>query len=214
MLHLKQLTEKYPDKFPFKLKAVASKSAKDENDGAGMKFYITERAFSDKEIVKIVSAIQSDTSLSNVATKNLVDKFLNENASEAKIEKLKEKIDKKQRKTTKYTPKGMEFLELLEDLAAKNERVWFKLRDKRDADFDTKVAHYFLRSFRKEEEHVGYIHSIKEVNNKFVVVVYLPEFKRAMITDATNIIITNHLDLSDISTPCDFKLDNPKYTSV
>lgn len=213
LLHLKQLTEKYPDKFPFKLKAVASKSAKDENDGAGMKFYITERAFSDKEIVKIVSAIQSDTSLSNVATNELVDKFLRENASDAKKEVLLRKIEKRQRKTTKYTPKGMEFLENLEEYASNNERVWFKIIDKRDVDFDHYDGKCF-REFRQAEELVGYIHSIKEVNNKFVVVAYLPDYKCAFITDATNFQIVRHMDLNDISTPCDFELNNEQYSSV
>ena len=64
LLHLSQLTDKYPEKFPFKLKTVKPKSAEYNSDGAWRKYYISERAFSDKEILKIVSAIQSYKTIS------------------------------------------------------------------------------------------------------------------------------------------------------
>ena len=68
LLHLSQLVEKYPDKFPFKLGVVVSNSASNSEDASRRKYFIKERAFSDKEILKIVSAIQSDKSISPEAT--------------------------------------------------------------------------------------------------------------------------------------------------
>lgn len=213
LLHLYQLTEKYPDKFPFKLKCVMPKSASDDDDGARRKYYISERAFTEKEILKIVSAIQSDSTITADATKTLVDKVLKETVQDTKIASLQQKLAKKQRKTSKFTAKGMQFLELIEDLVIKNERVWFKLENSRDADFDMKIP-TMIKSFRLREEHVGYIYGVREINNKFIVIVYLPEYKHAFITPITNFKIVNHMDLNDISHPCDFILDNDKYASI
>ena len=213
LLHLSQLVEKYPDKFPFKLKVVSSNSASNSEDASRRKYYISERAFSDKEILKIVSAIQSDKSISQEATSSLVNKFLKESASETKIAELKKKLGKKQRKTSKYSDRGMSFLDTLEDLADKEERVWFTIRDYRDTDFD--CQHFsMIRELRKQNEHHGYIYSVLEVNNRFVAVVYLSDYKHAMITPVTNIVITDHLNLKDISDTIDYSLDNDKYSSI
>ena len=213
LLHLSQLVDKYPDKFPFKLKSVQSKSATDEEDGARRKYYISERAFTDKEILKIVSAIQSDKTISTDATNKLVDKLLKETASDNKIEILKKKLEKKQRKTSKFTDRGMDYLEKIEEMAANYERVWFTINDYADADFD-RPRFVMTRMMREKKEHVGYIYAVKEVNNKFVAIVYLSEYKHAMITPLTNIVITNHLDLNDISNPIDFAIDNDKFASI
>ena len=213
LLHLSQLTDKYPEKFPFKLKTVKPKSAEYNSDGAWRKYYISERAFSDKEILKIVSAIQSDKTISSEATDALVDKFLKETANEDKITELKKKLEKKQRKTSKYTDRGMGFLEMLEDLADREERIWFAVKDYNDVDFD--IHNYsFSKKLSKIKELHGYIYSVLEVNNKFVAVIYLPDYKHAMITPITNITILSHLDLKDISEAIDYTLDNDRYASI
>ena len=213
LLHLSQLTEKYPDKFPFKLKTVMPKSATGAEDGARRKYYISERAFSDKEILKIVSAIQSDKTISNEKTNELVDKFLRETASEKKTQELKKKLAKKQRKSSKFTERGMDYLERVEEMAASNETIWFTIRDFQDVDFDCPrfVAH---RVMKDEAEHRGYIYSIKEVNNKFVLIIYLSDYKHVMITPTTNIVIVRHMDLTDINQVVDYPLDNRKYASI
>ena len=213
LLHLSQLTEKYPDKFPFKLSYVMPRSASDDDDGARRKYYISERAFSEKEILKIVSAIESDSTITSAATKTLVDKFLSETVQESKIASIQSKLAKKQRKKAKFSARGMNFLELLEDLANKNERVWFSLKNKRDVDFDMKTPS-LLREVRSENEFYGHIYSVREINNKFIVIVYLPKYKHAFITPITNILINNHMDLSDIGNPCDFALDNSRFASI
>ena len=213
LLHLYQLVEKYPDKFPFKLKCVLPKSAGDKDDGARRKYYISERAFSEKEILKIVSAIQSDSTITADATKTLVDKLLKQTVQDNKVPALQTKLAKKQRKKSKFTATGMSFLELLEDLATKNERVWFKLKNSRDVDFDERVGQ-MLREIRSGEEFYGHVYSVREINNKFIVIVYLPKFKHAFITPITNILITNHMDLSDIGSSCDFALDNSRFSSI
>ena len=210
---MSQLVEKYPDKFPFKLGVVNSNSASNSEDASRRKYYISERAFSDKEIVKIVSAIQSDKSISPEATSSLVDKFLKENASEAKILELRKKLGKKQRKISKYSDRGMSYLDTLEDLADKEERVWFTIKDYDDTDFD--CQHFpMVRELRKQNEHHGYIYSVLEVNNRFVAVVYLSDYKHAMITPVTNIVITDHLYLKDISDTIDYSLNNDRYSSI
>ena len=213
LLHLYQLTEKYPNKFPFKLKCVMPKSASDDDDGARRKYYISERAFSEKEILKIVSAIQSDSTITADATKTLVDKLLKETVQDNKFPSLQSKLAKKQRKKSKFTAAGMNFLELLEDLAAKNERVWFKLKNVRDVDYDARIM-TMMKEIRSGEEFYGHIYSVREINNKFIVIVYLPKYKHAFITPITNILITNHMDLSDIGSPCDFALDNSRFSSI
>ena len=213
LLHLSQLTEKYPDKFPFKLKTVMAKSASDKEDGARRKYYISERAFSDKEILKIVSAIQSDKTISNDATNELIEKLLKETASDNKIEELKKKLAKKQRKGSKFTDRGMDYLERVEEMAASNETIWFTIKDFDDADFD--CARFVVeRQMGDEKEHRGFIHSIKEVNNKFVLVIYLPDYRHAMITPTTNIVIVRHMDLTDINQVVDYPLDNRKFSSI
>ena len=213
LLHLSQLTEKYPDKFPFKLKTVMPKSATGAEDGARRKYYISERAFSDKEILKIVSAIQSDKTISTDATNKLVDKLLRETASEKKIQDLKKKLEKKQRKSGKFTDRGMDYLERVEEMAASNETIWFTIKDFADADFD--CPRYMVRRLMKDQtEHRGFIHSIKEVNNKFVLIIYLPDYKHAMITPTTNVVIVRHMDLNDINQVVDFPLANEKYASI
>ena len=213
LLHLYQLTEKYPHKFPFKLKCVMPKSASADEDGARRKYYISERAFTEKEILKIVSAIQSDSTITADATKALVDKFLKENIQPDKVNALQTKLAKKQRKKPKFTATGMSFLELLEELATKNERVWFKLKNPRDIDFDARNM-AMVKEIRSGEEFYGHVYSVREINNKFIVIVYLPKYKRAFITPITNILITNHMDLSDIGNPCDFALDSTRFASI
>lgn len=215
LLHLSQIAEKYPDKLPFKLKTVMPKSASDKNDGTRRKFYVNERAFTEKEILKIVSAIQSDSTISASATKNLVDKFLKEAACDSKIDSIKQKLGKKQRKTSKFTDRGMDYLEMLEELAINNERVWFSVKDMDDVDFD-KTTFDIRRNFRSKKEHYGHIYAVKEVNNKFIVIVYLSEFRRAMITPITNIVINSHLDLNDLnkSSHTDFVLEGSEYSSI
>ena len=215
LLHLAQLSEKYPDKLPFKLKTVMPKSANDDNDGARRKYYVSERAFTEKEILKIISAIQSDSTISASATKSLVDKFLKETACDSKVDSIKQKLEKKQRKTSKFTDRGMDYLEMLEELAINNERVWFSVKDTDDVDFD-KTSFELRQNFRRKNEHYGHIYAVKEVNNKFIVIVYLSEFKRAMITPITNIVINSHLDLNDLnkSSHVDFALDDSKYASI
>ena len=213
LLHLSQLTDKYPEKFPFKLKTVKPKSSGDKSDGAWRKYYISERAFSDKEILKIVSAIQSDKTISSEATDTLVNKFLKETASEDKIVELKKKLEKKQRKTSKYTDRGMGFLEMLEDLADKEERIWFSIKDYDDVDFDIR-SYSFSRELSKNKELHGYIYSVLEVNNNFVAVIYLPDYRHAMITPITNVVVLSHLDLKDISDAIDYTLDNDRYGSI
>ena len=213
LLHLYQLTEKYPHKFPFKLKCVIPKSASADEDGARRKYYISERAFTEKEILKIVSAIQSDSTITADATKTLVDKLLKETIQDNKVSALQNKLAKKQRKKSKFTATGMNFLELLEDLAAKNERVWLKLKNVRDVDFDARIMS-MIKEIRSGEEFYGHIYSVREINNNFIVIVYLPKFKHAFITPITNILIVNHLDLNDIGRPCDFVLDNTRFASI
>ena len=213
LLHLYQLTEKYPNKFPFKLKYVNAKSANRKDDGARRKYYISERAFSEKEVLKIVSAIESDSTITNAATKSLVEKFLKENVQDNRVDSIKKKLAKKQRKKPKFTDNGMNFLELLEELADKNERVWFKLKNRRDADFDKKTLE-MTKAFRTREELYGHIYSVREINNKFIVIIYLSEFRHALITPITNILITNHMDLSDVDNTCDFSLDNDRFASI
>ena len=213
LLHLSQLVEKYPDKFPFKLKTVLPKSASDEEKAARRKYYVSERAFSDSEILKIASAIQSDKTISNTATTKLIDKFFQETASEDKIASLKKKLEKKQRKTSKFTDRGMDYLEKVEEMAVNNERVWFTIKDYGEVDFD-RPRFTMVRNMKDIEEHVGYIYAVKEVNNKFVLIIYLSDYKHAMITPTTNIVITRHMDLNDISEPIDFTLDNSKYASI
>lgn len=213
LLHLYQLTEKYPDRFPFKLNCVRSRSANSDDDGTRRKYYISERAFSEKEILKIVSAIESDSTITSAATKSLVDKFLKETVQENKIPAIQKKLAKKQRKKSKFTAVGMNFLELLEELADRNERVWFKLKNKRDADFDMRVP-AMIKEIRNGDEFYGHIYSVREINNKFIVVVYLPKYKHAFITPITNILITRHMDLNDIGSVCDFTLDNSKFASI
>ena len=138
---------------------------------------------------------------------------MKENASEIKITELRKKLGKKQRKISKYSDRGMSYLDTLEDLADKEERVWFTIRDYDDADFD--CQHYpMVRELRKQKEHHGYIYSVLEVNNRFVAVIYLSDYKHAMITSITNIVITDHLYLKDISDTIDYSLDNNKYSSI
>ena len=213
LLHLYQLTEKYPNKFPFKLKCVMPKSASADDDGARRKYYISERAFTEKEILKIVSAIQSDSTITADTTKTLVDKLLKETVQDGKVNALQTKLAKKQRKKSKFTATGMNFLELLEDLAATGERVWFKLKNVRDVDFDARVGAMF-KEIRSGEEFYGHVYSVREINNKFIVIIYLPKYKHAFITPITNILITNHMDLSDIGNSCDFVLDNTRFASI
>ena len=213
LLHLYQLSEKYPNKFPFKLKCVMPKSASADDDGARRKYYISERAFTEKEILKIVSAIQSDSTITADATQKLVDKFLKETVQDNKIPVVQSKLAKKQRKKSKFTATGMNFLELLEDLAAKNERVWFKLKNTRDVDFDARVMS-MVKEIRSGEEFYGHVYSVREINNKFIVIVYLPKHRHAFITPITNILITNHMDLNDIGSPCNFELDNSRFSSI
>ena len=213
LLHLSQLTEKYPDKFPFKLKTVMPKSASNDEAGARRKYYVSERAFSDNEILKIASAIQSDKTISNSATTKLIDKFFQETASEDKIDSLKKRLEKKQRKTSKFTDRGMDYLEKVEEMAANNERVWFTIKDYSEVDFD-RPRLSMAREMRGQEEHVGYIYALKEVNNRFVLIIYLSDFRHVMITPTTNIVINRHMDLNDIGGPIDFTLDNPRFSSI
>lgn len=213
LLHLEQLTAKYPNKFPFKLKTVMPKSATDDDDGTRRKYYISERAFTDDELLKIVSAIQSDKAISNNATAKLIDKVLRENASESKIESLKKKLNSKKRKISKVTDKGMDYLEKIEKMATDHETIWFTIKDFREVDFD--VSRYSMRrAMQNEEEHCGYIYAWNEVNNKYKLIIYLRDHKHAMITPTNNVVINRHMDLSDLNGLPDYALDNKQFASI
>lgn len=213
LLHLEQLTAKYPEKFPFKLKTVMPKSATDDEDGTRRKYYISERAFTDNELLKIISAIQSDKTISASATAKLIDKVLQENASSNKIESLRKKLQSKQRKISKVTDRGMDYLEKIEQMAADHETIWFNIKDFSEVDFD--VPRYQMRrAMEKEDEHCGYIYAWNEVNNKYKLIIYLRDHKHAMITPTTNVIINRHMDLSDLNGVPNFILDNKQFASI
>ena len=213
LLHLSQLTEKYPDKFPFKLKTVIPNSATNSKDGARRKYYISERAFSDNEILKIISAIKSDKTISTDATDKLINKFLLENASENRKESLLKKLNSKQRKISKVTNRGMDYLEKIEKMADDHETIWFSIKDFREVDFD--VSRFLMRrKMENETEHCGYVYQWIEINNKYKLVIYLRDYKHAMITPTTNVVINRHMNLKDLTGLPDYSLDNNKFSSI
>ena len=94
-----------------------------------------------------------------------------------------------------------------------NETIWFSIKDIRLADFD--VSRYQMRRMMDgEAEHRGYIYAWREVNNKYVLIIYLADYKHVLITPTTNIVINRHMNLTDLTGFPSYELDNKSFTSI
>ena len=85
LIHLEQMYNANPDRFPFVLNVKRYKNSS--------KYYITSRIFTDQETIDIITALRNDRSKSRTKVRQLETKILNRVACKEKQNSLLKKID-------------------------------------------------------------------------------------------------------------------------
>lgn len=200
LIHLQQLTEKYPNKFPFRLKTVSTKGNKGGDDGTRTRYYIDQRGYDDSEILSIISAIKKDKTISDQKTDELIDKFLNLSATPNKKNLLKNRVYNKKSATggsVKLPKNAIDQLDKIQYICDNRLRVLFWLKDKNHFDAD----HYngeLEDKIHSNELLYGYFYrTIAKEKDKYDVAIYFDSYNTAIVTPYDNITIQSAMNIGN-----------------
>ena len=205
LIHLVQLSNKYPDKIPFKIHAKKINKI--------YKFYVDERMFSDKEILDIVSSIINDRTKSNPKAEALVEKLLNIATNEHKKKELSKSIKRINRKHGRLTNVEIDQLELYQEAMLNKYRLWFKFKSYFDVDFS---RHYISQKRKNQEDGLsGFIYRIIERDNGTLLVLYLDDEKNAAVAKVEDVqLLRKPMDIGEWADDINFELKDRHYSSI
>ena len=206
LIHLYQLTQKYPDKIPFKLRVKKINKI--------YKFYVDERMFTDKEILEIASSIVNDDKKTGAKSKALVDKLLSIAANEHKRAELSKNINRVNRRRSKMANSSISKLEILEDAMLNKKRIWVRFNSFYDVNFSSSKRNLRERHHNGEDL-TCFVYHIMEIDKETLIVLYFDAEQCAAIVKSDNLILTREpLDIGDWANDIDFVLRDRKYTNI
>ena len=181
LAHLEEVSEHSPELLPFELGVV--------NLNATKKYYVSTRMFRDVEVVRIISAIKSDSKLSEKETKRLCDKFLDKTVSKARQASILEKVSQREEKVKKASEEEYKVKEAFCLAIEKKAVLKFKLKSYNGVGISSQSFHIKkeVRGY-VENEAFGYGYSTLSINDKTFVVIYIPSGRFALITKYDNVV--------------------------
>ena len=204
LTHLEEIYQHSPNLLPFELGVVNLRKTK--------KYYIVKRLFKDSDIVKIVSAIKSDSKLSDEETNRLCSHFLDVSVNKEKRDEIDRKVAKRGQRVNKIQAKEYKtqeaFLNAIENKAV----LVFKLKTFDESVGISRTGFRFKRMVANyvNEETYSYAYQTYTINKTLYLVLYIPNERMAILTKYNNVefIRVNESWNTDI----DFEIDN--YDSI
>lgn len=200
--HLDYLFNKYPEKFPFKLcKITSSKRSK---------YYISEKIFTDDEIVKIISSLESNPFVSKDSQEVITKKIINLFANKNRLGSINKKLSCHSLKSNKISNKEGDELEEIYDAYINKKRIWFKVNDSNEyTGFITSINQ------PKQGDLILYVDSTKKVIKSNINKFNLTK-KPVDIADWIDNIDFNIIDSDGEEIPLDYYLfkSNPYITNI
>ena len=195
---------KYP--LPFKLETIELNKIK--------KYYVPQRQFSDKEIVKILTSLEKNKLLSDDETKRLSAKLLTVSASKEKARDLYKKV-KKTNKVSKKTSQTISqtYIDFIEACSS-NDRIVFRIKD---------MSHITISGFfmPKSEgvdftnkDGYGYAYTTIELENQTYAVIYLEDIKQVLVTRIQNLELLRSYSKAKNINASSFILNDDKCSNI
>ena len=185
---LVEFTQKYPNIIPYTVLKVNNKP----------RYYIKKNLFSEKDIDKISNAIKNHPTLTEQASDQLIERFLDKVTDEEKKNKIVQKL--------KQTPAVVQHIESDEEMRKIEEFQWlrdnqarfyFKLEKQPESNDITSFSPFFGNSMldyrgRKikpiyEGYYAGYVYELRQTGKSTKVIIYLPDYQSAVIANIKDV---------------------------
>lgn len=121
---LKELADKYPDKFPFILES---------NGGQRPKYYIEQKYFSREDILSIASAIKDSFQIDAVASKELIENFVDVTTNVYQKEEILKIIENQPNKGGKIDRAIANQVRKIEQAINEKRRITYKFKYSKDS---------------------------------------------------------------------------------
>ena len=203
LIHLEQMYNDNPERFPFKLNVRRYKNSS--------KYYITNRIFTDLETIDIITALRSDRSKSQAKVSKLEAKILNRVAGSEKQSILENKLNKTLSRTPHISVSDDIVLSKLKVASQSKMYISFKL----GLWYEFEISNNWpeiSKEIVEEKTLNGYVHSVLYFNKGPWVVIYLAYYKAAIVAPIESIELISGPD--DFGKNIDFSLNNKKYSNV
>ena len=182
LIHLEELAVHSPNLLPFELGVVNLPVIK--------KYFIKRRMFKDNEVVKIISAIKSDSKLSSEETDKLCNKFLDATVNKERYKAILQKASKRGGKVNKITGKKYIIQEGFIDAIENNAIIKFRLKRFYDG-VGVSSPNIKIRNLVRKyvvEDAYAYAYQTYTIKNALYLVLYVPNERFAIITKYDNVV--------------------------
>ena len=199
LVHLEEIAQHNSNLLPFELGIVKLPATK--------KYYIRRRMFKDSEVVKIVSAIKSDSKLSIEETNKLCERFLSVAVNHNKTDAIKKKVLKRDERVEKLPQKVFKAQEAFLDAVERKGVLIFKLKTiNKNVAFSKKMPTSIIVQQFVNEGVSGYAYKTYTINDDLYYVFYIPSKRVALLTKYDNVVFLKVYESVDDN--IDFSIDN------
>ena len=199
LMHLYEMAEANPSRFPFKLNKVSLHSID--------KYYITDHNYSDSEVIDIVTALKNDYSKSTRKITSLVNKTLRLVGGEEKRKILEKKINKIENRAGHISNEYQEVLDKLQRAAT--DKLFVKTRLKNPYNFEISNDHEEIsQEIVKGNILMGYVHSLLQFPDETLVVFYLTTQKACLVAPIASVeLVEDPINMEDWSSGIKFEIN-------
>ena len=211
---LVEFTHKYPSIIPYTVNQVKGKP----------RYYVKRNILNNKDIEKIAYAIKDHGALTEKASEQLIERFLDKITDEEKKNKIVQKL-KKTPSLVKHhiSDEQMNLINDFEWLRDNVARFYFKLNrrpDMEDVSSPFPFRNRFMGSYGKKKKikelypgyYAGYVFEVTQTSKSTKVCIYLPDYKSAVITNINNVTLYNLYNPFPSEGEINFELDRKGLT--
>ena len=208
LIHLEQISKRNDLTLPFELKVVELNKIK--------RYYVGERSFAEDDVVKIISALERDKSLSPAESKRIATKLLDNFVSKPKQETVIEKSKKRYKGSKKINSNLFSIGEEFMAACYSQDTLAFTVVKANEVEISCEKKDNKIKAFLKSMETtrtIGFAYSYYELANTTVAVIYFDDIKQAIATPLYNLRIEEHHPRWN-DKPISFALNNSNYTNI
>lgn len=206
LIHLSQLYDLSPERFPFKLH-IKQLNCID-------KYYVTDWLLTDNEVIDIINSIRNDKTKSRERIELLENKLLSMIGGFEKQKEIKNRVNKTITKAVHLSKHENAILNTLRNASEKKLFVKFKL----PFPYPYEVSNCFWeigKELSSGKELTGYVHSIFNFESGSNVVFYLLNYKAALVVPVSMVDLTEKpINLKEWSKGVDFTINCGRIKTV